>query len=174
VTMMAFIAQLLTSVAGGIVGGYFVVVGVNIQSRRQEEAALRALLVEVIWNLNAAVRMVQQLEDRSSDRSTFDSGGANPGWLRRSIWDSQLVNVVNGLSPETLTKLLNAYATLEAVPNMIYSPPGGSQNVTQYARGGWIDERIRDMKAFFQLAFEALRPVAERRSCFSCFLRSQP
>lgn len=162
--MVTLIAQLVTSAIGGFFGGFFVVIGVNLQSRHQEDAALQALLVEVEWNSNAAIRMVSQLDDKSVRRSTFDAGNANPGWLRRSVWDSQLTNVVNVLNTDALTKLMNAYATLESVPNMVYAPPGSAPTITRdYAIGGWIDGRIREMKTFFQLASDSLREIISER-----------
>src|SRR5258708_25095891 len=100
---MGFFTQLVTSIAGGGMGGFFVVVGVNIQSRRQELAALPSLLVEVEWNHNAGLRMVDQVDEKSVNRNTFETRVGDPSWLMRSIWDSQLVNVVNRLGVENLT-----------------------------------------------------------------------
>jgi hypothetical protein len=167
---MGFFTQLFTSIAGGGMGGFFVVVGVNIQARRQEDAALRTLLVEVQWNATASDRMVDQIMD-PANAGYFNDGEPDPSYLRRSIWDSQLVNVVNALDVETLTNLMNAYATIEAVPGMRLSPPGSSPNFRRYARGGWIDEKVKAMKTFFNLAGESLRSVIDRRRAETLYVK---
>jgi hypothetical protein len=56
---MGFLSQLFASAIGGAIAGYFVVVGVKLQFRRQSEAALRSLMVEVTSNKEAALSMTQ-------------------------------------------------------------------------------------------------------------------
>ena len=47
--------------ASGLVAGFFVVIGVEVQFRRQSKAALRALMVEVASNKEAAAEMTRSL-----------------------------------------------------------------------------------------------------------------
>jgi len=56
---MGFFSQLFASAIGGAIAGYFVVVGVRLQFRRQSEAALRALMVEVTANKEVALEINQ-------------------------------------------------------------------------------------------------------------------
>lgn len=111
---MGALVQIIASVLGGLVAGWFVVLGVRLQFRRQSEAALRALMAEVLGNKEAALDMTQ-----SASAGSFEAGHADPGWLKHSIWDSQLPYVVQLFDEGTLVVVRNAYSLLDAVPAMI-------------------------------------------------------
>lgn len=107
-------ASLIASSVGGAIGGSFVIFGVNRQFRHQSEAALRALHVEIDANRAAADQMTQALA-AGGPKDRFEIGKADPGWFRRSIWDSQLPFFVQLVDREILTLISAAYFTLEAV-----------------------------------------------------------
>jgi hypothetical protein len=140
------LVQIIASAIGGLVAGYFVVVGVRLQFRRQSEAALRALMVEVAGNREAAAEMTR------SPTQTFELGHPDPGWLKHSIWDSQLPYAVQLFDEGTLIMVRRAYSLLEAVPAMIIpehvrlAVPGSSH----YARGGWVDAYLIEISKAFQ------------------------
>jgi hypothetical protein len=145
---MGLVSQLIASTLGGAVGGSFVLLGVHAQSQRQSEAALRALRVEVGSNESVAKQMIQAWAMGIKDR--FEHGKADPGWLKRSIWDSQLPFFVPLLNEETLKGMIEAYATLEAVPHMLWKP--NAHEPARYARGGWVDDHIGRIQNAFRTA----------------------
>ena len=151
---MGFMSQFIASVAGGAIGGSFVLWGVNLQSQRQGEAACRALLVEVGANLRALKEM--------NGRQPVDSwsmGKPNPGWLTQSVWKSQLPYIVQRIGQETLRLLVEAYGTFDALPDMRALRPSDSS--TRYAVGGWIEEHLKRMETAFSPAEEQLRLVVD-------------
>jgi hypothetical protein len=97
---------IVAAVLGGLVAGGFVVVGVAIQFRRQSMAALRALMVEVASNKEAAADMTQNRQPATP----FVPGRPDPGWLKHSIWDSQLPYVVQLFDEDTLILARHAYS----------------------------------------------------------------
>jgi hypothetical protein len=151
--------QSVASVISGLVAGGFVVVGVEMQFRRQNKAALRALMSEVADNKEAAADIMVH----SLATTTFAPGHADPGWFKHSIWDSQLPYAVQALDEATLLMVRHAYALLDAVPGMlipqgVYHPPGTSR----YARGAWIDEHLKKISIAFQDADQALENLRKR------------
>jgi len=141
------VVQLASAAIGGGIGGSFVVVGVNLQFRRQSEAACRALLLEVQSNYEALAEMI-----KVPSGDPWPNGKAHPGWLHRSVWDTQLSYVVPLLDRRTLELVVRAYATLDSIPDMKLANvahPG-----VPYAHGGWINERI-------STAYEAFRPARD-------------
>src|SRR5258708_6709661 len=119
--VMGFVSQLFASAIGGAVGGLFVLLGVNTQFRRQAEAALRALIVEVDSNTRIALQMTEGSAERNK-AGAFPQLGPDPGWLKRSVWDSQLPYVVQVLvqDKDTLTLVSDAYGSLDSVSRMFY------------------------------------------------------
>jgi hypothetical protein len=154
---MQFFSQLFASAIGGAVAGYFVVVGVKLQFRRQGEAALRALMVEVVANKEASLDMTQ---GRSYSPGEYERGHPDPGWLKHSIWDSQLPFVVQILDEGTLVMVRYAYSLLDSVPAMaIGSDPAYA---SRFARGGWIDDQLNKIQTAFSDADRALEKLRER------------
>jgi hypothetical protein len=137
--------------------GYFVVVGVRLQFRRQNEVALRGLMAEVVGNKEAALDMTQ-----SASAGIFEAGHADPSWLKHSIWDSQLPYVVQLFDGGTRLMVRYAYSLLDAVPAMIIPegsrPPGSSR----YARGGWVDTHLIKVQTAFRDADQALDNLSNR------------
>lgn len=72
------------AIIGAVIGGLFVVWAVQLQFKRQSEAACRALKVEIEGNLEAISQMIG---DRPALQ--YPDGHADPGWLKRGTWDSQ-------------------------------------------------------------------------------------
>ena len=144
---MGFFSQLITSAIGGAIGGSFVVIGVNMQFRRQSEAACRALLIEVRANYDALAEMIKR-----PSNSEWAAGQPNPGWLSRSVWDAQLQNIVQLLDSRILEFVARAYATLDPIPEMRMTNFAGYG--IPYAHGGWIDQQILR-------AYEAFRPARD-------------
>ena len=157
---MGFVSQLIASTLGGAVGGSFVLWGVYAQSQRQSEAALRALRVEISSNESVADQMNQAWAMGIRDR--FEHGKANPGWLKRSIWDSQLPFFVPLLNEQTLKSLIEAYATLEAVPQMLWKP--NAHEPAQYARAGWVNDHIGRIQGAFRTAGQDMDRLQTRLS----------
>jgi len=148
---MEFFSQLFASAIGGAIAGYFVVVGVNLQFRHQSRAALRALMLEVSENEEAALDMTQSAPYTAGN---FELGRADPGWLKRSIWDSQLPLIIQLLDDDTLKIVGRAYSLLEAVPAMVKDnvKPGASH----FYRGGWVDTQLVRIQTAFSEADKAL------------------
>jgi hypothetical protein len=143
------IVAAVISLLSGALGGSFVLIGVRFQSWRQSEAACRALLIEVRGNSKA----LSEMRVRIAQGQGWEPGKANPGWLGRSVWDSQLPFIVQLLSTETLEKVIGAYGTLEALPearqtNVAVGVP--------YQKGGWIDQHVLRMDKAFMHAEAAL------------------
>jgi hypothetical protein len=111
---VGFFFQLFASAIGGAIAGYFVVVDVKLQFRRQSEAGLRALKVEVAADKEAAFEMNRN----RTPSGDFKAGHPHPGWLKHSIWDAQLTSFVQLLDAETLIVVRQAYSLLESVPAM--------------------------------------------------------
>jgi hypothetical protein len=150
---MGFVSQLIASGVGGAIGGSFVMLGVNKQFRRQGDAALGALRIEINTNEAAAAQMVQAVA-AGGPTDRFEAGKADPSWLHHSIWDSQLPFFVQRVDPESLARLSEAYSTLEAVPNMVHKDQHGSHRY--YDRGGWIDVHINKIREAFLSAQQQL------------------
>jgi hypothetical protein len=140
------------AVIGAIIGGLFVMRAVQLQFKRQSEAACRALRVEIEGNLEAISQMI-------SDRPVlqYPDGHADPGWLKRGIWDSQLPYLAQALDPLTLADLQLAYSTLEPLPRMRLQRRVEGDEVVRYARGGWIETHLDTMKTLFDQAENSLR-----------------
>jgi hypothetical protein len=89
--------------------------------------------------------------------TAFQLGSPDPGWLKHSIWDSQLPYVVQLFDVRTLTVVRYAYSLLDAVPAMIIPEnvlrASGS---SRYAQGGWIDEHLNKVRDAFMAADKAL------------------
>jgi hypothetical protein len=152
---VGFVSQLIASAVGGGVGGSFVLWGLNVQFRRQSEAALRAVVVEVNGNVKAALQM---FENRGK---AYPAGHANPGWLKHSIWDSQLTYLVQLLDQPTLTKMVHAYGTLEVVPSMrVMTVTGVAREI--YDSGGWVDTKLDEIRFAFLDAQQALEDFQRR------------
>ena len=146
---MSFLAQLVASSVGGAIGGSFVLWGVNAQFRSQSRAACRALLVETKSNSKAAKAMAMKPEN-----VPWKEGEPNPGWLKSSVWTSQLPYIVQILDQPTLEAVVSAYGTLDVVPEMAIRnmvSPGPS-----YAYGGWIEKHVRQITIAFDAAEKAL------------------
>jgi hypothetical protein len=148
VSFGASIVQLLSAAIGGFIGGSFVLVGVLFQFRRQSEAACRALLLEVRGNVKALAQMMPLLG------SGWVVGKANPGWLNRSIWDRQLPYIVQLLDAQTAAALVEAYGTLDAIPEMRQANFAGAG--VPYVHGGWITTHIDRACTKFQATEDAL------------------
>jgi hypothetical protein len=150
---MSFLSQLIASAVGGAVGGSFVIWGVKAQFRSQSRAACRALLVETKGNAKASKAMVGRPEN-----SPWKEGGPNPGWLKSSVWTSQLPYIVQSLVDQrTLETVVEAYGTLDVVPEMVIRnmvSPGPA-----YSHGGWIDRHIWKIMQTFNAAENALDGV---------------
>ena len=157
-----------TSITRSAIGGSFVLLGVNSQFRRQSESALRALRVEIDANRLAADLMTQAWA-AGGPKEWFEAGKADPSWLRRSIWDSQLPFFVQLVDQETLARLSEAYSTLEAVPGMLANNPNAAHR--QYIRGGWIDAHIVKIGGAFLTAQQHLDRVQTRRNSERWFVR---
>jgi hypothetical protein len=153
---MGFFSQLIASGIGGAIGGGFVLLGVDAQSQRQSKAALRAIMVEVTANKEAAIEMNQN----RTAVGDFVKGKPDPGWLRHSIWDSQLVYAVQRLDTATLTIVRLAYSLLELVPAMVSErrAPGDPF----YSHGGWIDSALKRIEEAFSDAHCALDNLERR------------
>jgi hypothetical protein len=134
---------------GGLVAGYFVVIGVYAQFRRQSQSACRALLVEMRTNVEA----LEEMAARKAD-TPWEQGKANPGWLQRSVWDAQLPFLVQVLNQNTLDRVVRAYGTLDAIPEMALKNAAGPGPA--YAYGGWIEVSIRKIQDAFPPAEAAL------------------
>jgi hypothetical protein len=152
---MGFISQLVASGVGGAIGGSFVLWGVKVQSERQSEAALRAVMVEVTANKEAATEM-----NRSrTPTGDFVKGKPDPGWLKHSIWDSQLALVVHRFDEGTLTVVRYAYSLLESVPAMVSERRAPGDPL--YSHSGWIDETLVKIKEAFDDADRALETLRQ-------------
>lgn len=154
---MDIVSAIVGSVIGGIVGGLFVLAAVKFQSRRQGEAALSAVAAEVLSNKEAAIYMTQNRQPGTA----FQPGSPDPGWLKHSIWDSQLPYVVQVLDEGTLLNVRYAYSFLDAVPGMINPNPPPAQR-SRYAYGGWIDKHLNKVRDAFMDADKALDNFRER------------
>ena len=154
---MSFISQLIASGVGGAIGGSFVLWGVKAQFRSQCEATLRALVVEVDGNASAALEMTQA-RSYAPPLGHFEQGHADPSWLKRSVWNSQLPYIVQELDESSLIAVVKAYATLDTVPAMAVP----STNPPKYIRGGWIDDHLNKIQTAFSEAQRALRLRQER------------
>lgn len=153
---MGFFFQLFASAIGGAIAGYCVVVGVKLQFRRQSEAALRALKVEVAANKEAAFEMNRN----RTPSGDFKAGHPHPGWLKHSIWDAQLTSFVQLLDAETLIGVRQAYSLLESVPAMFNETRGAGEPRFNYA--GWIDGELVKIETAFSRADQALTNLQER------------
>jgi hypothetical protein len=140
------------AIIGAVIGGLFVVWAVQLQFKRQSEAACRALKVEIEGNLEAISQMIG---DRPALQ--YPDGHADPGWLKRGTWDSQLPYLAQALDPLTLTDLQLAYSALEPLPRMRLQRRSEGDEVVRYARGGWIETHLDTMKALFEQAENSLR-----------------
>jgi hypothetical protein len=153
--------QVAAAAIGGIVGGLFVLIAVEMQFRRQNKAALRALTSEVTGNKEIAADIMAYLP---FNPDTFEPGHADPGWFKHSIWDSQLPYAVQVLDEPTLLIVRHAYGLLDAIPGMLiprgglYHPPGTSE----YARKQWIDDHLKKISIAFQDADQALANLRQR------------
>src|SRR5712692_2462639 len=96
-------------------------------------------------NCNALVEMI-----KSPSSSGWNAGRPNPGWLHRSIWDTQVPYVVQVLDSRTLKLVVEAYASIDSVPLMRLASHTGL--AVQYANGAWVDD-------YFKQAYEAFRPA---------------
>jgi hypothetical protein len=153
---LLFLSQLFASAIGGFIAGYFVVVGVRLQFRRQSEAALRALMVEVTKNKEVALEM-----NRSRTPSgEFQMGNPDPGWLKHSIWDSQLAYVVQLFDAGTLAMVRHAYTLLESVPAMVNERH--ERGDPRFSHGGWIDAELEKIQTAFSDADQALENLKKR------------
>lgn len=150
--------QLASAAIGGGIGGSFVLWGVNVQFRRQSEAALRAVMVEVDANVRVAKEIVGDQADRHR-RGAFKSGDPDPDWLRRGVWDSQLPYLVQILDHPTLTKVSDAYGALEAVPRMRYVRTDVGLH---FAVSGWIEEHLWKIMHSFCAAQGALQDAEQK------------
>lgn len=155
---MGFVSQLFASAIGGAVGGSFVLLGVNTQFRRQAEAALRALIVEVDSNAKIALEMTQGSAERQK-AGAFPQWGPDPGWLKRSVWDSQLPYVVQVLDQDTLTLVSDAYGSLDPVSRMFYRFPDQPQG--NWAVGVPVESSLNRIEASFRAASKALHSLQE-------------
>lgn len=136
---------------GSVVGGSFVLVALVWQFRRQNRAALQALMIEVENNAEIAEQMIA---DRGTGR--FPDGRPDPGWLKHAIWDSQLPFLVQILDKLTVTAVVEAYGTLEPIPRMLVQ---GGVPIPHYSRGGWIEAQIDRIYTSFHAAEGALRDL---------------
>ncbi len=159
---MGFISQLVTSAVGGAIGGSFVVIGVYLQFNRQSEAACRALLLEVRANYEALAEMTKL------SMTGWVAGKANPGWLNHSIWDTQVAYVAKLLDPRTLKLVVQAYATLDAVPDMRMEVARGSG--PPYSYGGWIIDHISRAHEAFRQARDYLGDFVANQDSWRRFL----
>jgi len=106
-------------------------------------------LVETKSNSKAAKAMAMKPEN-----SPWKEGEPNPGWLKSSVWTSQLPYLVQMLDQLTLEAVVTAYGTLDVVPEMAIrnmSSPGPA-----YSYGGWIDKHVRQIMIAFDAAEKAL------------------
>lgn len=146
----AAMVQLSSSAIGGALGGWFVLLGVKAQFHEQRLSALRALGVEVRGNEKAAVEMIQ---DRKG-LDVFESGKADPGWLKSAIWQSQLPYVAQALDDDALSAVTQAYGSLELVRGMfVYVQP---ENRPRYCRGGPYEAQLDLIANSFAHARSAL------------------
>ena len=83
-------------------------------------------------------------------KDRFELRKADPSWLKHTIWNAQMPFFVQLLDDETLRKLVQAYSTLEAVPQMLWRP--GPDHDPVYVRGGWIDSHIAKIQSAFLTA----------------------
>ena len=154
------IMDAVVPIVASVIGGVFVLVAVNWQFRQQRKAALRALMVEVSGNKEAAADMTRQ------KLGDFEQGRPDPGWLKHSIWDSQLPYVVQLFDEGTLIMVRYAYSLLDAVPAMqipehvLRQQPWSSR----YARSGWVDEHLIKIRTAFQDADQALENLRKGRA----------
>lgn len=155
---MAFISQLIASVMGGAVGGSFVLLGVNAQFNRESRAALRALIIEVDSNAKVAREMTRGTAERQK-ANAFPQWGPDPGWLKRSVWESQLSYVVQIVDPDTLQSVSDAYGSLDPISRMFYRFPDQPQGV--WMVGGWVNSSLDRIEASFRSASQALHSLQE-------------
>jgi hypothetical protein len=141
-------------------------VGVAIQFRRQSKAALRALMVEVASNKEAAAKMTQNRQPATP----FVPGRSDPGWLKHSIWDSQLPYVVQLFDEGTLILIRHAYSLLDVLPAMISAT---SPQKSPYAYNGWMDEHLKNVWIAFSDADEALKNLRKRSTLESLWARAK-
>jgi hypothetical protein len=151
-----FFSQLFASAIGGAIAGYLVLVGVNLQFRRQSEAALRALKAEVAANKEAAIEMNRN----RTPSGDFKAGHPHPGWLKHSIWDSQLTSFVQLLDAEALIVVRRAYSLLDSVPAMFNERRGPGD--PRFSVGGWIDGELVKIETAFCRADQTLENRQER------------
>jgi hypothetical protein len=146
--VLTFLSQLVAAVAGGAVGGYFVLLGVRAQFKSQSRAACRALLVEVRGNYEALAGMTERL----ATGGDWETGKPNPGWLSHSVWSSQLPFVAQELDARTAELVIKAYRMLDALPEMRL------QNAAvPYQHGGWISVHLMNAHEAFRQANDHLR-----------------
>ncbi len=157
---------IVAAVIGGLVAGGFVAVGVEMQFRRQSKAALRALMVEVASNKEAAADMTQNRQPATP----FVPGRPDPGWLKHSIWDSQLPYVVRLFDENTLILVRHAYSLLDVLPTMISAL---SPQESRYAYSGWMDEHLKNVWIAFSDADEALKNLRKRSTLKSLWERAK-
>jgi len=154
---MGLFSQLFASAIGGFIAGYFVVVGVKLQFGSQRVSAFRVLMAEVKGNAEVAIGMTRS---RTYSPGSFPSGEPDPGWLRHSIWDSQLPYVVQLFDDETLIVVGRAYALLESVPAMVSERRAVGD--PRFSRGGWIEDHLSKIQTAFSDADRALENLRKR------------
>lgn len=170
---MGFISQLIASGVSGAIGGSFVLWGVKAQFRSQCEAALRALLVEVGLNFVFAGRMVEDRADPNLQKiGGFLPGHPNPGWLKKSVWNSQLPYVVQMLDQETLKKVVGAYLTLEPLPQLIRASEKGMIGF-DFPTYRWVDGQLQAIHQSFAEAKDALENFQTRLGESSLTMRAR-
>jgi hypothetical protein len=152
------LVQIVASAVGGLIAGWFVVVGVRLQFRRQSEAALRALIIEADTNAKIALQMVRATDERNKANG-FPQLGPDPGWLKRAVWDSQLPFVVQVLDQNALALVSEAYGSLETVSGMLYKFPDQPQ--AKWVIGPSVDSILSRIESSFHLAGQALRSQLE-------------
>jgi hypothetical protein len=153
---VGFLSQLISSVLGGAVGGSFVLFGVNAQFDRQSRAALRALIIEVDSNAIIALQMTQGTAERQN-AGAFPQLGPDPGWLKSSIWDSQLPFLVQALNPDALRLASDAYGSLAPISRMFYRFPDKPQ--ANWVVGPSVDECLFRIERSFRSTSEALHSL---------------
>lgn len=147
--ILKFLSQLIVAVAGGGVGGYFVLLGVRAQFKSQSKAACRALLAEVRGNYEALSGMTEKL----AVGSAWEAGKPNPGWLSHSVWISQLPFVVQELDARTAETVIKAYRMLDALPEMRLN---NQTFPVPYQSGGWISAHLMNAHEAFRQANDRL------------------
>lgn len=106
-------------------------------------------MVEIKSNSKVAKAMSMK-----PDNSPWKEGEPNPGWLKSSVWTSQLPYIVQMLDQPTLEALVTAYGTLDVVPEMALKNMGSPGPA--YSYGGWIDKHVRQIMIAFDAAEKAL------------------